>query len=80
MTMRVLPPRSTTDRRPVRGPHVVHTTVSDERARELADERRWRRAGGPEDRATYSCACGRQFEAPVSTSVACPGCGSGQAW
>jgi hypothetical protein len=80
MTMRVLPSRSNIDRRPSRHPHVVHTTVSDQRASELTDERRWRQAGGPLDRATYACACGKQFEAQVSTSVACPGCGGGQAW
>jgi hypothetical protein len=43
-------------------------------------ERRVREAGGPEDVATYTCSCGFHFEAPVSTSVACPHCGSGQAW
>ena len=39
-----------------------------------------RRAGGPEDRALYACACGHAFTAPVSTSVGCPRCGAGQAW
>lgn len=39
-----------------------------------------RRAGGPQDRALYECACGTSFTAPVSTSVGCPRCGSGQAW
>ena len=48
--------------------------------RGLDDERRMRAAGGPEDRAHYSCPCGYQFEADVSTSVACPHCGTGQAW
>ena len=43
-------------------------------------EARVREAGGPEDVASYSCVCGFHFEAPVSTSVACPHCGSGQAW
>ena len=43
-------------------------------------ERRLRDAGGPEDRATYGCACGCLFQAPVSTSVSCPVCGGGQAW
>lgn len=46
----------------------------------LADERRMRESGGPDDNATYGCACGCVFEAPVSTSVACPLCGAGQAW
>ncbi len=39
-----------------------------------------RRAGGPEDRALYACACGHAFKAPVSTSVGCPRCGARQAW
>jgi hypothetical protein len=42
--------------------------------------RRTREAGGPEDQAHYSCACGYVFEAEVSTSVACPHCGIEQAW
>lgn len=48
--------------------------------RSLDDERRLRAAGGPEDRAHYHCGCGYAFEANVSTSVACPHCGAGQAW
>ncbi len=47
---------------------------------EFADERRVRDAGGPDDTATYHCTCGYVFEAPVSTGVACPHCGCGQAW
>jgi hypothetical protein len=47
---------------------------------DLADERRARESGGPEDRAMYTCTCGYVFEANVSTSVACPHCGAGQAW
>jgi hypothetical protein len=43
-------------------------------------ERRMRDAGGPDDRACYSCACGYLFEAPVSTSVRCPHCQAEQAW
>lgn len=43
-------------------------------------EARVREAGGPEDRASYRCGCGFQFSAAVSTSVACPHCGTGQAW
>jgi hypothetical protein len=48
----------------------------------LADsaEQRVRDAGGPIDRASYSCACGLLFEAKVSTTVVCPHCGAGQAW
>jgi hypothetical protein len=49
-------------------------------ARDLADERRMRASGGPTDTAQYTCACGYVFRAAVSTSVACPHCGAGQAW
>jgi hypothetical protein len=44
------------------------------------DVRRAREAGGPLDRASYNCSCGMQFDAAVSTSVACPHCGTEQAW
>lgn len=47
---------------------------------ELHDERRMRESGGPDDRAVYGCGCGYVFRADVSTSVACPHCGSAQAW
>jgi hypothetical protein len=52
------------------------------RARGISDEavERARMAGGPIDRAAYSCQCGYQFSAPVSTTVRCPHCGTGQAW
>lgn len=43
-------------------------------------ERRLRDAGGPDDRACYSCGCGYVFVAPVSTSVQCPHCDTTQAW
>jgi hypothetical protein len=43
-------------------------------------ERRMRDAGGPDDRATYSCGCGFLFESTVSTSVQCPHCQTVQAW
>ena len=43
-------------------------------------ERRLRDAGGPDDRACYSCSCGYFFEAPVSTSVRCPHCDTLQDW
>ncbi len=43
-------------------------------------ERRLRDAGGPHDRACYSCACGCLFEALVSASVRCPRCDAEQAW
>jgi hypothetical protein len=63
------------------------------RSRELAVERtraispagdaavqRVREAGGPVDRASYTCSCGYQFSASVSTTVTCPHCGADQAW
>ena len=43
-------------------------------------ERRMRDAGGPDDRACYTCGCGFAFVAPVSTSVRCPHCDAAQAW
>lgn len=43
-------------------------------------ERRMRDAGGPDDRACYSCGCGFLFEAQVSASVRCPHCDTTQAW
>jgi hypothetical protein len=41
---------------------------------------RVREAGGPIDRASYTCSCGYLFSASVSTSVMCPHCGADQAW
>jgi hypothetical protein len=49
------------------------------RERDLAVAR-VREAGGPVDRASYSCSCGYLFSASVSTSVSCPHCGADQAW
>ncbi|HVP01297.1 MAG TPA: hypothetical protein VMT10_01900 [Solirubrobacteraceae bacterium] len=46
----------------------------------VALQRRIRDAGGPEDHALYTCGCGCQFEADVSTGVACPHCGVEQNW
>lgn len=43
-------------------------------------ERRIRAAGGPDDRACYSCGCGYIFEALVTTTVSCPHCATVQAW
>jgi hypothetical protein len=42
--------------------------------------RRVREAGGPVDRASYTCQCGYLFSAAVSTTVTCPHCGTDQAW
>jgi len=43
-------------------------------------ERRHRACVTPQDSALYTCGCGVAFQAAVSTSVACPSCGAGQAW
>ena len=85
--MRVRPLRPT-DRRPLteRRPHVFGRPAAVESEPEAAvdhhllAERRHRASVAPEDVAHYGCSCGFQFEAPVSTSVACPHCGSSQAW
>jgi hypothetical protein len=92
--MRVRPLRTTTDRRPARAaaaerrPHVIDCPAPEaaevaeatpEAAEHLA-ERRHRECVACEDSALYSCGCGFQFTAPVTTSVTCPHCGSAQAW
>jgi rubrerythrin len=77
--MRVRPNRNAAEPRrrsgALRRPHAPPAAADD-----LADERRARESGGPEDRAMYTCTCGYVFQAEVSTSVACPHCGAGQAW
>jgi hypothetical protein len=60
-------------------PAVPASAVPRARPVDAAAER-VREAGGPLDRACYSCGCGYQFSAPVSTTVSCPHCGAGQAW
>ncbi len=61
--------------------HGIRTRRTEPRPRPESDEvRAARRAGGPEDRALYSCMCGYAFQAAVSTSVDCPHCGTEQAW
>ena len=52
----------------------------DAQRHESDEARAARRAGGPEDRALYSCMCGFAFKADVTTSVGCPHCGTEQAW
>jgi hypothetical protein len=67
-------------RRLRRGRHVpIHASTIHNIPVDAAAER-VREAGGPLDRAAYSCGCGYQFSAPVSTTVSCPHCGAGQAW
>jgi hypothetical protein len=43
-------------------------------------EQRARAAGGPEDRALYTCGCGAAFRADVQVDVPCPACGAAQTW
>ena len=50
------------------------------RVHEAPERRDARRGGGPQDSALYACGCGYAFTAPVTTSVACPHCGTDQAW
>ena len=64
-------PRSERDRR---------VRVTPAAADDSAEVARHRRAGGPEDIALYTCACGYAFEATVTASVGCPHCGADQAW
>lgn len=92
--MRVRPQRQTSRRLlGLRRPHVIGTPVEEPASPaaeeppppavipdEHVDERRHRAAVNPEDHALYRCSCGYQFEAAVSASVACPHCGTGQAW
>lgn len=67
--------------RPASAPQVAPAPTPRNRGTDpLAPERRMREAGGPVDNATYGCTCGLVFEAAVSTSVACPVCGTRQAW
>jgi hypothetical protein len=57
--------------RPAQEPVARPTDTATQRVRE---------AGGPIDRASYTCECGLLFQARVSTTVICPHCGAGQAW
>jgi hypothetical protein len=72
-------------RRPHRGGVSLHKRPVEPAAaptpepRDIAVER-VRAAGGPLDEASYTCQCGYLFAAPVSTTVACPHCGTSQAW
>ena len=94
MRVRPLLPTDRRSARAERRPHVfgrpaaVAVAVVAEPAPEASvappiehlDELRHRAAVTPEDSAHYACSCGFQFQASVSTSVACPHCGTGQAW
>lgn len=88
--MRVRPLRptrtaSTAERRPhvIERPAVpapVAPAPEQHHDEEHHDERRHRECVASEDTALYSCSCGFQFTAAVTTSVACPHCGTAQAW
>jgi hypothetical protein len=80
--MRVRPLRQATRRSPApqRRRHFPAAPAPAEPTAELKAEKRLRESGGPEDVAFYTCGCGFAFQADVSTSVACPHCGAGQAW
>ena len=54
--------------------------VPARRAAARTGEQRTRAAGGPQDHALYRCDCGHAFDEDVSTHVACPRCGTDQAW
>jgi hypothetical protein len=81
-TMRVRPLRPTrTAATAERRPHVIERPAAPAPAPdEHSAERRHRACVACEDSALYSCSCGFQFTAPVTTSVACPHCGTAQAW
>ncbi|HLM50787.1 MAG TPA: hypothetical protein VK279_09585 [Solirubrobacteraceae bacterium] len=61
-------------------PEAAPGDVRPAASRELFDERRLRQSGGPEDTALYTCSCGMAWHADVIASVACPRCGTSQAW
>jgi len=52
----------------------------DRRGTASARTVRARRATAVQDRALYRCACGHASTQAVSTTVACPACGSLQDW
>ncbi|MFL5843408.1 MAG: hypothetical protein ACJ762_01865 [Solirubrobacteraceae bacterium] len=85
--MRVRPKRTLITRRPDRSVHSAPRAApaptpapAPPVVEDHPHERRARESGGPIDNAQYSCSCGYVFQAAVSTSVACPHCGTGQAW
>lgn len=90
MTVRVRPLRNTRRRspvvrrdlqvRPAAPPAPAPAAPAPAATRDLGPERRMREAGGPEDTARFHCGCGFVWHDAVTTSVACPHCGSGQAW
>jgi rubrerythrin len=66
-----------------RRPRAVHDTSRRHPHRAAAAAprpARRRRHEGPQDVALYTCACGFAWSGRVTTSVACPHCGTAQAW
>jgi hypothetical protein len=57
----------------VAAPDDIRATLTTRAKRDRAE-------GGPQDQALYRCGCGAAFKSPVTASVSCPHCGSGQAW
>ena len=64
----------------------IHT-LSKKTEQRLSERRRAVRAARttsivlePQDSAVYCCPCGHEFSGDVSTHVACPRCGTEQAW
>ena len=73
--------RTRTRPTPTRERRLTHEPLRPARLSARASEQhRARRDAGPADSALYACGCGQDFKAGVSTSVACPRCGAGQAW
>jgi hypothetical protein len=75
-------PLTVTRPRTARRPHVITDRPAPvvPAAEAPPAERRHRECVAPQDNALYACSCGFAFEAAVSTSVACPHCGTDQAW
>jgi predicted Zn-ribbon and HTH transcriptional regulator len=81
--MRAGLPQTLRQARRIRADRRTHATAraaaAPARVADLAVER-VRDSGGPLDQASYACACGFVFRAPVSTTVSCPHCRATQAW
>ncbi len=80
MRARLLHPLSERRRPRQRGPVTIAVTAKPALRGCDPAVQRVREAGGPVDRASYSCQCGYMFSAAVSTTVVCPHCGADQAW
>lgn len=73
------PPRAPLRRRGRRSPAAAAVEQAPAAA-PPTPEQRARAAGGPEDRALYTCGCGVAFRADVQVDVPCPACGAAQSW